>query len=177
MKTLIITLLCLLSCATLHAQSEAEALDFVKAHHPAIHDKIVALKTTAPDDYQSALDDAEKAAADYARIEASGDKPAMEAFIKMYAIDFAAVTLSDKYLRATNDKDRADLKAQLRVKIAESFDCWVIVERARVKRLEAELAKAKVAIENAVTNREKVITDDTEALINESADYQKTKNQ
>ena len=175
MKTLTISLLCLLGCTTLHAQSEAEALDFVKKHHAAIHEKITALKTRAPEDYQSAIEDAIRATADHARIEAAGDKEAAAALVKMYAFDFAAITLSDQYLAAKTDSERDSLKQQLRSKIAESYDQWVIVERSRLKRLEAELQKAKTAFEDAVKSRDEVITEDTEALIEESRAFQTDK--
>ena len=175
MKHLFSILLLALTSLLVLAQSEADALAFVKQHHPAIHEKIVALKAADPADYESALDDAKKATADFARIQTAGDAVAAAAFLKMYALDFEAITLSDQYLSATTDAERAKLKAQLRAKIAESLDQWIIVERSRVKRLESELSKAKAAVEDAATNRDKVIADDTEALIEESRSYRSTK--
>ncbi len=175
MKILVIFLLLSLTAFPCPAQSEAEALAFVKQHHPAIHQKILTLKTTAPEDYQNALDDAIKATTDHQKILASGDAAAATAFLKMYDIDFAAIALSDQYLAAQTDPERTALKQQLQTKIAESFDQWLIVERSRVQRLEAELAKAKASVEEAARHREKVIAEDTEALLEESRTYQKSK--
>ena len=153
------------------AQSEGESLSFLQKHHPAIHAKLQALKTTNRADYDSAIAEAEKAATDYARIEQAGDQPAATAFLKMYALDFEAVSLYDQFLTATDEIQRKEFKAKLRDVIAASFDQWQIVERARIKRLESELARVKAELETAVENRDTVITDDTEAVIEESRAY------
>ena len=159
------------------AQSETEALSFLQKHHPAIHAKLQSLKSTDRADYDNAIAEAEKAATDFARIEQAGDQTAAAAFLKMYALDFEAVSLSDQFLSASDDSQRQALKEKLRGVVAASFDHWEIVERARIKRLEAELTRVKAELETAVKNRDTVIKDDTDALIEESRAYRASKPQ
>ena len=79
------------------AQStDAAALAFLKTHAPKIHSRISALKDSEPADYRSALDDAQKAAADHAKLTAAGDTKAAAASLKMYELDYQAIAIADK---------------------------------------------------------------------------------
>jgi hypothetical protein len=93
----------------------------------------------------------------------------------MYRIDFAAISLSDQILRTSDADEKQKLTVRLRQLIAESFDQWIIVEQARIRRLEKELAGLKVDFQTALTDREKVIERDTLKLIEESRAYQAEK--
>ena len=104
--------LLLLSAA---AQSiHADALTFLKKHAPEIHAEISALKNGEPADYRSALDDARKAAAEHAKLIATGDTKAAAACVKMYAIDFEAVGISDEIVASKDDAEKARLTTKLR---------------------------------------------------------------
>ena len=50
-----------------------------------------------------------------------------------------------------------------------------IVEQARVRRVEAELAKLKTELQQALADKDKVIEKDTAALIEQCREYQKKK--
>lgn len=160
---------------SLRAQTDDDALAFLKQHAPEIHAKITSLKDRDPADYRDAMDEAQQAAADHAKIVASGDAAAASAFVKMYAIDFRAITISDAILASNDKAEQERLTAELRGIIDASFEQWAIVEQARVKRLENELANAKAGLEKAIRNRTKVVEEDTAKLIEESRAYQERK--
>ena len=170
-----IILLLVLSTLPLLAQTEADALAFLQKHQPTIHAKVAGLKSTDASDYDSAISEAKQAVQSYARITSAGDTVAAAAYLKMYALDFEAISLSDAYLATKDESDRNSLKAKLQQVITASFDQWTIVERARVRRLEAELAKAKAELEAAVADRDLVILSDTDSIIEESRAYQAAK--
>ena len=72
-------------------------------------------------------------------------------------------------------RHQATLTAMRRQRISESFDQWAIVEQARIRRMEKELATLKSDFQKAIANKEKVIETDTQKLIEESRAYQQTK--
>ena len=177
MKLFAAILLLLLPAIALADVSEAEAIAFLKKHAPAIHAKVAPLKTSDPADYRSALDDAKKTAADFAKLEATGDQTATAACLKMYAIDYDAIDVSDAILATADAKEKERLTGKLRGLIDASFEQWAIVEQARIRRVEQELAKLKADLQAAITNREQVVERDTAKLIEESRAFQKTKGQ
>ena len=175
MKLLATILLFLLPALAFADVSEAEAIAFLKKHAPAIHAQVAPLKTSDPADYRSALDDAKKAAADFAKLEATGDQTAMAAYLKMYATDYEAIDVSDEILATADAKEKERLTGKLRGLIGASFEQWAIVEQARIRRTEQDLAKLKADLQEAIANREKVVERDTAKLIEESRAFQKTK--
>lgn len=178
MKTLhahLTVLLLLVASIATAGTTDADALSFLKQHAPGIHATLTELQATDAADYRDALNDVRKAAEEYAKIEAAGDTVAAAAYLKMYAIDFSAITVSDEILRSKDDAERRQLTARLRQLIAESFDQWAIVEQARIRRLEEDLAALKDDLHSALRDREKVIDSDTAQLIEESRAYQADK--
>ena len=158
------------------AQStDAEALAFLKKHAPKIHAEISALEKSGPADYRSALDDARKAAADYAKLETAGDAKAAAAYLKMYAIDFEAIGIADEIVARKDAAESERMTKKLRGVIDASFEQWAIVEQARIQRLDKELAALKGDYQQAVADRAKVIERDTAKLIEESRAFQKAK--
>jgi hypothetical protein len=153
--------------------TDAEALAFLKTHTPKIFAALAALKDAEPDDYRSALDDARKAAADHAKFSAAGDTNAAAAAVKMYEIDFAAIGVADGIVASKNDTEKQRLTNKLRGLIDASFEQWIIVEQARIQRLDQELAALKSEVANAITNRAKVVSADTAQLIEESRTFRK----
>jgi hypothetical protein len=176
------TILCLFTLLVLPfmpatAQStDAEALAFLKTHAPKIFAEISALKDVEPADYRSALDDARKAAADCTKFTAAGDTNAAAAGVKMYEIDFAAIGVADEIVASKDDAEKQRLTDKLHGLIDASFEQWVIVEQARIRRLDKELAALKSEVTNAITNRAKVVAADTAQLIEESRTFRKNKN-
>ncbi len=157
------------------ASHAVDALAFVQQHAPEVHSRLLQLQTTDDMDYRSALDEASQAAADHAKILATGDTAAAAAFVKMYVIDFRAISVSDKLVSATDEAEKAQLRIDLQKLIAQSFDQWIIVEQARIQRMERELAALKADFLKAQHEREKVIESDTDKLIEESRAYQQQK--
>ena len=86
-----------------------------------------------------------------------------------------AISVSDKLVLATDEPEKAQLRAELQKLIAQSFDQWIIVEQARIQRMEKELAALKADFQKAQHEREKVIESDTDKLIEESRAYQQQK--
>lgn len=76
---------------------------------------------------------------------------------------------------AADEAEKAKLTAKLRSLIAASFEQWAIVEQARVRRVETELAKLKAELQQARADKDKVIEKDAAALIEECRAYQKKK--
>lgn len=171
--TLLAALLLLLPAA---AQStDAEALAFLQKHAPSIHAEITALKDTEPADYRDALDDACKAAAEFAKLEAAGDTRVTAAYLKMYELDFAAIGLADEIAACSDKTQITALTKKLHGLIDASFEQWAIVEAARIARLEKELAALKAEHADAIANRTRVVERDAASLIEESRAFQKSK--
>jgi hypothetical protein len=155
--------------------TDSEALAFLKTHAPKIHAEISALKDSEPSDYRSALDDAQEAAADHAKLAAAGDTKAAVACLKMYEIDYEAIAIADKIVATKAPIESEQLTKQLRGLIDASFAQWAIVEQARVERLEKQLAALKTELTDALANRAKVVEGDTAKLIEECRTFQNTK--
>jgi hypothetical protein len=169
-------LLLTLHAAFLHAElTDAETLTFLQKQTPELYQKVAPLEKSDPEDFRSAMDDAKKAATDHAALIAAGDTTTAAAYLKMYALDFQAITLADKIVLATDEAEKEKLTVKLKSIIAASVEQWTIVEQARIRRLEAELAKLKSEFEAAITDKSKVIEKDTASLIEECRDYQKQK--
>lgn len=155
--------------------TDAAALAFLATHAPQIHAQVAPLEKSAPEDFRSAIDDAKEAAAEHAKLTTSGDTATAAAYLKMYAIDFDAIGVADEIVLTTDEAEKAKLTAKLRTLIAASFEQWTIVEQARVRRVEAELARLKAELQQAVSDKEKVIDKDTAALIGESRAFHQSK--
>ena len=177
MKTLIHCLALLIICGPLCAadMTDADALAFLKTHAPEIHAQVAPLEMSAPQDFRSAIDDAKEAAAEHAKLTTSGDTATSTAYLKMYAIDFDAIGIADDIVLATDEAEKAKLTAKLRTLITASIEQWAIVEQARVRRVEAELAKLKTELQQALADKGKVIEKDTATLIEECREYQAKK--
>ena len=171
----LLTLLIASFAISLFAESDDAALAFLKQHAGDIYTKITSLRDRDPDDYRDAMDDAQKAAADYAKIEATGDTAVAVAYVKMYHLDFQAITLSDQIIATTDKVEQQRLTQQLRELISQSFEQWIIVEQARVKRLEGELADVKAKLDHTLHDRAKAVDEDTAKLIEETRAYQAKK--
>ena len=175
MKTLFLLLLAY-SCTLLHAElTDADALKFLQKETPKIYEQVAPLEKSDAEDFRSAMDDAKKAATDHAALIASGDTSTAAAYLKMYELDFQAIALADEIVLTSDEATKQSLTDKLKVVIAASLEQWAIVEQARIRRLEADLAKLKAEFNEAIQNKSKVIDKDTASLIEECRDYQKTK--
>jgi hypothetical protein len=178
MKTLFLILLttfivCPASC--LAGLTDAEALAFLNKEVPSVFSQIAPLEQRDPQDFRSALDEAKEAAEKHAKLIANGETAAAAAAVKMYALDFAAISLADAFLLSTDETEKASLTVKLKARIAESFDQWLIVEQSRLRRLEAELAKLRSEISKAASDKTNVIEKDAASLIEECRQYQMKK--
>lgn len=171
----LLTVLALLLLPAAGQSTDADALTFLKKHAPEIHAEISALKSSAPADYRSALDDARKAATEHAKLIAAGDTKAAAACVKMYATDFEAVGIADEIVASKDEAAKTRLTTKLRGLIDASFAQWTIVEQARIQRLDKELVALKTDYQQAVADRAKVVERDTAKLIEESRTFQKSK--
>jgi hypothetical protein len=173
----LILLILALVPALLRAQvTDADALAFLQKHAPEIHRQVAPLAKSDPQDFRSALDDAKAAAAEHAKFVAAGDTAAAAASLKMYALDFDAIGLADDIVQSKDDAETKQLTAKLREVIAASYEQWAIVEQARIRRMEAELAKLKTELQAALADKNGVVEKDTAALIEECREYQRKKN-
>lgn len=175
MKTIFLFLLAFLP-AFLHAElTDAETLAFLQKQTPEIYQQVAPLAKSDAADFRSAMDDARKAATDHAALIAHGDSSTAAAYLKMYEMDFQAITLADEIVSITDAAEKEKLTAKLKTLIAASLDQWTIVEQARIRRIEAELAKLKTEFQEATRDKTNVIDKDTAALIEECRNYQKQK--
>ncbi len=177
MKSLLLPIIALLTA--LHpafaGATDAETLTFLETNAPEIHAKVAPLETSDPQDFRSAIDDAKVAAAEHTLLIAAGDPSTAAAYLKMYALDFAAISTADQFLRATDPTEKDRLTTKLNELISASYDQWTIVEQARVRRMEAELTKLKAELAKALADKPGVVKKDTAALIEESREYIKSK--
>ena len=154
---------------------DAASLEFLRKNAPAIHTIILSLKDGEPEDYRSAMSDAAEAAADHAALSAAGDSKAAEARLRMYVIDFDAIGVADEIAACKDEAKLPELKTKLRALIDASFAQWAIVEDARIRRMEKELAALKTAYADAVNRRAEVVESDAATLIEECREFQKNK--
>jgi hypothetical protein len=171
-----ILLIFALMSAPLRAQvTDAGALAFLQKHAPEIHRQVAPLEKSDPQDFRSAIDDAKQAATEHAKFVAAGDTAAAAASLKMYALDFAAIGLADDIVQSKDDEETKQLTAKLREVISASCEQWAIVEQARIRRMEGELAKLKTELQAALADKNGVVEKDTAALIEECREYQRKK--
>jgi hypothetical protein len=105
----LILLILALAPALLRAQvTDADALAFLQKHAPEIHRQVAPLEKSDPQDFRSALDDAKQAAAKHAKFVAAGDSAAAAAGLKMYSLDFAAISIANDIVQS---KDKAEDRA------------------------------------------------------------------
>ncbi len=172
-------LLCLIFtlCATLlHAElTDADALRFLEKNAPEVHQQVAPWEKSDPQDFRNAIDEAKTAATAHAKLIAASDFAAAEAYLKAYLIDFAAISIADEIVLATDEAEKQRLTAKLKERIAASLEQWANVENARIRRLESELAKLKAELQQALFDKASVIDKDTNALIAECRAYQQAK--
>ncbi len=175
MKILLLFFLALCP-SLLHAEmSDAEALAFLKKDAPEVYQKVAPREKADPHDFRSAIDEAKAAATEQAKLLAAGDTTAAAAHLKMYVLDFKAITLADQIALNQNATETETLKQQLATLIAASLEQWAIVEQSRIRRLEAELNQLRTELKDTLSDKAKTIEKDTAALIEECRQYQKEK--
>lgn len=163
-------------CGILFGGEEEDlALAFLKRHAPEIHREVVSLRESDPKGYRDSVEEAAEAAREHAWLLKWGEKATAAAFLKMYKIDFDAIVVADEIVASDDDKEKKRLKEELRKLVDASFEQWALVEKARVERLEREVAALRRDFEEAMANREDVVAHDCEALLEETRAFRKSK--
>lgn len=164
-----------LSLTLLRAElTDTQVLAFLQKNTPEIYAELSALKKSDPEDYRDAMQEATAAATEHARLVKIGDNSA-KAFLQMYALDYQAINEADKIVMSKDLAEKERAQEKLKTLIAESLEQWLIVEQARILRMENELTKIKNEMATVLADKNKVIAHDVEALMKECQLYQKNK--
>ena len=93
----------------------------------------------------------------------------------MYRVDFDIIAKSDEWVLTDDAAKKKQLESELRKLIGESFEHWAIYERAKLEKLESDLAAARREYEEAAGAKSKVVEADLKLILEESAEYQREK--
>ena len=156
------------------SKPEAETLAFLKKHDAEIHAFLLDLRQNDRADYRSALADAKIAAREHRNL-IEFDAAGAAAYLEMYRIDFEAIGVADQIVLTDDEDRRQELRGELRKLIALSFDQWVIFERAKLRKLAADVESMQQSLAADIKNKSAVVDHDIDALIAESRKYQKEK--
>ncbi|MEM8956073.1 MAG: hypothetical protein AAGD22_18105 [Verrucomicrobiota bacterium] len=167
-------LLIALTTIGLFAQDKLAPMSFLEKEAPELLEDFRWLKKNDPSGYRSSLEDATVAAHEYSHLLKIGEKKTASAYLKMYKIDFEAIGIADEIVTSTDEGERKQLKSSLRKLVAASYEQWVIVERARITRLEQEVARLRKDFESTIQDKAAVIDADVQSLIQESRDFRKS---
>lgn len=174
MKFFAAALFSLLSILGSIRANEAELLAFLEQHLPEVHEVVIELRETDPYDFKEALREAEDAKASFERVRKYSAVGAA-AFLEMFRIDFFAVGIADEIVLSDDPDEKARLKTQLTKMIDDSFDHWVVYERARIEQLERVLKQTRERFEEEAGSKAEIIEQDVEQLLRESRQYQRDK--
>ncbi|MFT5470149.1 MAG: hypothetical protein ACI8UO_005273 [Verrucomicrobiales bacterium] len=161
--------------ASAQEADESELLSFLRTNTKEVYDSVVMLRETDPADYQEALIEAAEAMASYENVRQHSKKGAA-AYLKMFEIDYFAIGVADELVLSKDEKEQAELKAELTGMIERSFDQWVIYERARIEQLERAIKAAREKFDEEAATKESVVKQDMEQLLESTRAYQREKN-
>ncbi len=163
-----------MTCGVLFGgDQENLAMAFLEKHAPEVRREIAALRDADAEGYRISVAEAAAAAREHGRLLELGDRPAAAAYLKMYQIDFDAVAVADEIVASEDEREIERLEEELRELVDASFEQWAIVERARVERLEREVAALRGDFEEAMANRKDVVRRDCQALLDETRAFRK----
>ena len=145
------------------SMTEDETLAVIKKNDPAFADKLADFKTAAPGKYKMIIMMGGKMLAG-ARFEQ--DVNMEKDAVRGLSLEFSAKELGLKYDKAA-DSEKAAIKADLKVKIAELFDLRLKGQEIRISRMEKELARLKKNLEKRKANKAKIVDERLEQLTGE----------
>ena len=137
---------------------------------PEIHEELQLLKESEPTVFADEIERLRGAIAERDRV-AKFSKQGAEAYWQMYRIDFEAVWYSDEIAASKDPQKTGELKRELKKQIAKSFDQWAIYEKAKLEKVKKDLEAAEAELAQHLANKNGIVEEDTEALIQESRDY------
>ena len=155
-------------------RTEAEIQVYLEKHAPEIAEEARRLKPRHPSDYREVIDEARRAIAEFTKVNRFSPEGA-RAYWEMYRTDFEAVWYSDQIAEKRKGIESDELKTELKKLIGQSFDYWLIYEKSKLKKIQADLARAETQLKQHEVNRLEIIAEDTESLIEESRRYLKEK--
>jgi len=147
--------------------AEEEILPVIKKYNPAFAAKLADLKTTARPKYKMVLMMAGRAL-DMGRM-AKDESLARDA-IQAVSLEYDTKELSLKYDKAA-DSEKAGIKADLKVKVAELFDLRLKGQEFKVKMIEKDLAKLKKNIETRKAGKAKIVDERVGQLTGENVGW------
>ncbi|OGS07042.1 MAG: hypothetical protein A2270_06360 [Elusimicrobia bacterium RIFOXYA12_FULL_51_18] len=147
--------------------NEEEILSVIKKHDPAFAGKLAELKNIAQPKYRMVLMMANRALG-AARMEK--DENFIKDVVRAISLEFGAKELSIKYDKAA-DAEKAGIKAELKVKVAELFDLRLKGQESRVKMMEKDLAKLKKNLETRRANKDKIVEERLGQLTGENSGW------
>lgn len=165
-----IFLLSMFAIAGAQNGDERDLLQFLKKNAPAVHESVLKLRDSAPADYQEALKESEEARMNYERVRRFSQEGAA-ACLEMFRIDYFAIGVADEIVLSKDPAERARLKADLTRMIEDSFDQWVIYERARIEQLERAIQQSRKKFEEEAGAKADVVAHDVEQLLEASREH------
>ena len=149
------------------AAAEEEILPVIKKHNPAFAAKLAELKTTAKPKYRMILMMAGRVL-DMARM--GKDESLVKDAIQAVSLEYDTKELSIRYDKAA-DPEKAGIKADLKVKVAELFDLRLKGQEFKVKMIEKDLAKLKKNIETRKAGKAKIVEERVGQMTGESVGW------
>ncbi|MEM7144661.1 MAG: hypothetical protein AAF591_05970 [Verrucomicrobiota bacterium] len=163
-----------LMCGVVLADDDKDAaFAFLKKNAPGVLSEILLLENEDPEGYRVSVEEAAEAAREHGRLVELGERAAAAAYLRMYRIDFDAVAVADEIVMSGDNAERERMKEELRRLVDASFEQWLIVEKARVERLEREVAALREDFEAVKANRAEVVAEDCEALLEETRAFRR----
>jgi len=147
--------------------NEDEILSVMKKHDPAFAGKLAELKNIAQPKYRMVLMMANRALG-AARM--GKDENSAKDVVRVVSLEFDSKELSIKYDKAA-DAEKAGIKADLKVKVAELFDLRLKGQESRVKMMEKDLAKLKKNLETRRANKDKIVEERLGQLTGENSGW------
>lgn len=142
---------------------EDKVISTIKKYDPKFAGTVYELRETAPAEYKLVVNISRKL---FEAARREGDEKLEKDAVRAVALEYDTKKLSRKYERAS-DADKAAIKADLKVKLAELFDLRQVAQQVRVQRMEKELAKLKKDMETRKANKDKIVQERVAQLTGE----------
>lgn len=145
--------------ADLDPSREAEALAFVREHHPELAKVLEALKPMNPAEYRKAIAELSQVARNLAEVKVRNPKRyelVLEAWKAKSRVELLAAQLAGS--------PSAELQSQLRSAIEARVDSEIARQRFELEQAEAAAKKARETLDRLEKNRDSIVEARTRAL-------------
>lgn len=142
-------------------EEEGRGLDFARQFDPERLPRLEALKAQAPARYNLTMRHLLWLDKHLEEIRARGDTLAyrteVQAFRRMFLLQTDAEDIAIRYRRANDEATRAQLRAELKTKLEQTFEIWEQTKRGEVARMTAELEHLRHSLEERERDKAKIV--------------------